>query len=221
MSLNFNITITHTGHLFFSSVFSLVFFLLYSLIWGEIARTSILQFYQHFSYILQHSTGFREISNQYAVKSTLFLSPGNFLAEKFQFYACSGSFKNFLSKFFCRTTTDLCNFIFCSSLWDLQILISINNSVTINISNESFFPAFVLPIQNISHSAAASPIWIGPIHVLLSIAGFFRLDDKGKCLFITVIFTTLLPDLLYASEGIEIATGALREISFFGCYYAL
>ena len=52
------------------------------------------------------------------------------------------------------------------------------------------------------------------MHVLLSVAGFFRIDSKGKCLFITTIFTTLLPDLLHTSEGIEVATGALREISY-------
>ena len=48
---------------------------------------------------------------------------------------------------------------------------------------------------------------------MLSIAGYFRIDSKGKCLFITTIFTTLLPDILHTSEGIEVATGALREIS--------
>ncbi len=105
--------------------------------------------------------------------------------------------------------------LFAAALYGIsRILISIHKHVSIFIARRTFFPAFVLPIQNISHSATASPIWLGPLHVLLSIPGIFRLDAKGKCLFITVIFTTLLPDLLHTSEGIEVATGALREISF-------
>jgi len=52
------------------------------------------------------------------------------------------------------------------------------------------------------------------MHVLFSILGFFRLDSRGKCLLITGLCVTILPDMLMRAEGTSTATGVTREISF-------
>lgn len=208
------ITITHTGTFMFLISFSLVFFLLYSLIWGKFSANIFITILSTFFIYLITLNWFPEISMQYEVKSTLFLAPGNFLAEKFNFFLVQDLAKLFYQNFFVGQQL-IYAILFAAALYGTsKILVFIHEQVLILLSRRTTFPAVVLPIQNISHSALASPIWLGPIHVLLSIAGFFRLDGKGKCLFVTVIFTTLLPDLLHTSEGIEVATGALREISF-------
>jgi hypothetical protein len=210
----FIVTISHTGTFIFLISMSLGFFLLYSLFWGRFSRNVYVTIVSTFFIYIITLSWFPEISNQYQVKSTLFLSPGNFLANKFNFFLLQDFGNIFYQNFFVGQQL-VYALLFAVALYGTaQVLIYIHRHVSIFISKRTFFPAFVLPIQNISHSAIASPIWLGPLHVLLSIPGFFHLDAKGKCLFITVIFTTLLPDLLNTSEGIEVATGALREISF-------
>jgi hypothetical protein len=210
----FIITLSHTGTFIFLISASLGFFLLYSLFWGKFSNNIYLTIVSTFLIYLISLNWFPEISNQYEVKSTLFLTPGNFLADKFNFVLVRDFANIFYQNFFVGQQL-VYVILFAATLYGIsRVLISIHRYISTFISRRTFFPAFVLPIQNISHSAAASPIWLGPLHVLLSVAGFFRLDSKGKCLFITVIFTTLLPDLLHTSEGIEVATGALREISY-------
>jgi hypothetical protein len=210
----FIITISHTGTFMFLISMSLGFYLLYSLFWGKFSRNIYITIVSTFLIYLLSLNWFPSISNQYETKSTLFLSPGNFLADKFNFVLVRDFANIFYQNFFVGQQL-VYAILFIASLYGISlVLIAIHNHVSLYISKRRFFPAFVLPIQNISHSAIASPIWLGPLHVFLSIPGIFRLDSKGKCLFITVVFTTLLPDLLYTSEGIEVATGALREISY-------
>ena len=210
----FIITISHTGTFMFLISMSIGFYLLYSLFWGEFSRNIYITIVSTFLIYLISLTWFPSISNQYVTKSTLFLSPGNFLADKFNFVLVRDFANIFYQNFFVGQQL-VYAILFAAALYGIsRILITIHNHVSIYISKRGFFPAFVMPIQNISHSFLASPIWLGPLHVLLSIPGIFRLDAKGKCLFITVVFTTILPDLLHTSEGIEVATGALREISF-------
>jgi hypothetical protein len=210
----FIITLSHTGTFIFLISASLGFFLLYSLFWGKFSRNIYITIVSTSLIYLISLNWFPEIANQYVVKSTLFLSPGNFLADKFNFVLVRDFVTIFYQNFFVGQQL-VYAILFAAALYGIsRVFILIHQYVSIFISRRTFFPAVVLPIQNISHSAAASPIWLGPLQVLLSIAGFFRLDSKGKCLFITVVFTTLLPDLLHTSAGIEVATGALREIIY-------
>jgi len=210
----FLITISHTGTFMFLISVSLGFFLLYSLFWGKFSKNIYISIISTFLIYIITLNWFPQISNQYEVKSTLFLTPGNFLADKLNFVLVKDLANIFYQNFFVGQQL-IYAILFAAALYGTSwVLISIHNYISKTIANKTLFPAFVIPLQNISHSATASPIWLGPLHVILSIPGFFRLDAKGKCLFITVIFTTLLPDLLHTSEGIEVATGALREISF-------
>jgi hypothetical protein len=210
----FIVVIAHTGTFIFLIGFSLLFFLLYSLFWGKFSENMYITISSTFLIYVLTLSWFPEISNQYEAKSTLFLKPGNFLATKFNF-----SLVQELARIFYQNLVVgqqlIYALLFVVALYGTsQVLIYIHRKVSGFIGNKTHFPAFVLPIQNISHSIFASPIWLGPVHVLLTIPGFFRLDSKAKCIFIAVITTTFLPDLLYQSEGLDVATGALREISY-------
>lgn len=65
-------------------------------------------------------------------------------------------------------------------------------------------------ITNVSHGIALAPFWLGPIQTLLACIGFFKIDQRGQCLALTLLITAALPGSLQGSEG----TGSLREISF-------
>ena len=210
----FIVAISHTGTFIFLIGFCLVFFLLYCLIWGKFSKSIYITIISIFLIYFVTLNWFPQISNQYEVKTTLFLKPGNFLADKFNFFLVQDLTKIFYENFLVGQQL-VYAILFVVALYGAsRVLIYIHKNVTSFISRRGQFPAFILPIQNISHSVLASPILLGPVHVILSVAGVFRLDDKGKCIFITLIFTTFLPDLLYASEGLNVATGALREISY-------
>jgi hypothetical protein len=65
-------------------------------------------------------------------------------------------------------------------------------------------------IRNISHGIEATPIWLGPLHVLLSLFGVSRLNYKAKCMGLSLVLVAIYPGALQPAEG----TGALREIYY-------
>ena len=210
----FIITISHTGTFMFIISMLIGFFLLYCLFWGKFLRTS---FYAIISLLIIYVITldwFPEISAQYIDKSTMFLSPGNFLAEHFNF-TLAQDFTRLLYENFFVGRQMIFALLFAVALYGVsRLLIIIHRKVAMQLSKKSIFPAVILPIQNLTHSAVATPLWVGPMHCILSLPGFFRLDSRGKCLSVVVLVTTLLPDMLHASEGLEVSTGALREISY-------
>ena len=96
----FIITISHTGTFMFLISASLGFFLLYSFIWGKFSRNMYITIISTFLIYLVTLNWFPEILNQYAVKSTLFLSPGNFLANRFNFVLVKDFASIFYKNFF-------------------------------------------------------------------------------------------------------------------------
>ncbi|MFC2162172.1 hypothetical protein ACFLRF_00690 [Candidatus Altiarchaeota archaeon] len=70
--------------------------------------------------------------------------------------------------------------------------------------------AAALPfIGELSHAVTSTPLWIGPVHTLLAIPGYFRMTVKGKCMLLTALIVTLIPATVYSGP-----TGALREIYY-------
>jgi hypothetical protein len=59
----------------------------------------------------------------------------------------------------------------------------------------------------VSKGIVMTPFWVGPIHTIFSVIGIFKLDERGKCVALTLIFSSLLPGALAGSEG----TGSIRE----------
>jgi hypothetical protein len=208
----FIIIISHTGTLIFLVSFSILFYLLYCLLWGRVSVPMYLTLLSTLVIYTFSLAWFPEIANQYDVKSTLFLSPGDFLASKFNFSLPSelGNlfYQNVMVNHELAYTIVLSAFIFILG----KLFRFIHRKIMERFSsNVQVFPAVTLPISNISHSVAATPLWVGPLHVILSFFGFFRLDSKGKCLLFSLVLVTVLPDMLF--EGAS-TTGALREISF-------
>jgi hypothetical protein len=208
----FLIIVSHTGTFIFLVSVSVLFFLLYCLLWGRVSLPMYLVIVSTFVIYIFSLAWFPQIFNQYAVKSTLFLSPGTFLAENFNFYLPlelgNIFYQNVVVNQEFIYTIIIAAFIFVLG----KLFRSIHRNVSEKFSrSEQIYPV-TLPLSNISHSVAATPLWIGPIHVILSFIGFFRLDSKGKCLLISLLLVTILPDMLF--EGSGGATGILREISF-------
>jgi hypothetical protein len=210
----FVITISHTGSLIFLIIFSILFILLYSLIWGRFSLSMFIVLLSTFVIYIFSLKSFPLIANQYEVKSILFLSPGNFFATKFNFFLPleigNIFYQNMMVNQEYVYTLILGAFVFTLA----KLFRYIHHKVSERyLQPEHIFPA-IIPISNISHSAIATPLWIGPAHVILSFFGFFRIDSKGKCMLITALLVGVVPDLLQTSQGIYAATGALREISY-------
>jgi hypothetical protein len=155
-----------------------------------------------------------QIANQYNVKSYLLLSPGNFFMNKFNF-----SLPLDLSNIFYKNMLVNQDFIYALILGAFVFTLAklfryIHRKISENYFQIKNIYPVTLPISNISHSAVAAPIWLGPIHIILSILGFFRIDSRGKCMLITAVLVGILPDLLLTSQDVYAVTGALREISY-------
>jgi hypothetical protein len=213
MSL-FVITISHTGTFIFLVVFSILYFLLYSLLWGKRSLSMFIVLLSSFIIYIYSLALFPQIANQYYVKSTLFLTPGNFFMSKFNF-SLPLELGNIFYENMMVNQEYIYAFILAAFIFTLsKLFVYIHRKVSSRIFQPNHIYAFTLPISNISHSAFATPIWIGPIHTLLSVIGFFRIDSRGKCMLIVALLIAIVPNLLLTSQDIVAPTGALREISY-------
>lgn len=209
----FLITISHTGTFIFLISFSILFFLLYCLLWGRFSLSMFIVILSTFVIYIFSIKWFPQIANQYEVKSMLFLSPGDFLASKFNF-----TFLLDLGNVFYQNMIVNQEFIYALILGAFiftvgKLFLYIHRKVSEKYSGSERAYAFTLPISNISHTVGAVPLWLGPIHIIFSLFGFFRIDTKGKCMLITALLVTILPDMLF-EQGASSTTGALREVSY-------
>jgi hypothetical protein len=210
----FIITVSHTGTFIFLVSFSILFFLLYSLLWGRFSLSMFIVILSTFVIYIFSLKLFPLIANQYVVKSILFLSPGNFLATKFNFFFPK-EFSNIFYQNMMVNQDYVYILILGAFIFTLAKLFQyIHRKVSEKYSQSKHIFPVTLPISNISHSSIATPFWIGPIHAFLSIFGFFRIDSRGKCMLISTLIVGILPDLLLTSQGTFATTGALREISY-------
>lgn len=210
----FIITITHTGTFLFILAFSIIFFLLYCLFWGKFSRTIYMVIISMFVIYVLTIRYFPQILNQFEVKSILFLSPGNLFASKFHFYLPlelgNVLYHNIMVEQQFIYAIIMGAFIFAVGKTFMYIHRKVSEKILLS---GSLFP-FTIPSMNISKSIMGVPLWLGPIHLILSLLGIFRLDSKGKCILITSFLLTLAPDMLLTSQGLGAITGALREISY-------
>jgi hypothetical protein len=210
----FVISISHTGTFIFLIIFSILFFLLYNLFWGKFSLPMFMVILSTFIIYIVSLSWFPLIANQYDLKSTLFLTPGNFLAEKFNF-SLPSELANIFYQNMLVNQEFIYALIFGALIFTLGILFQyINRKVSDKYSQLKQVYPITLPISNISHSFTAAPIWIGPMHVILSLLGYFHINSKGKCMLITALLVTILPDMLSRAQGTSGATGVTREISF-------
>ena len=176
----FIIIISHAGTFVFLLGFLLAFFLFYCLFWGKfskpvyVAIVSVL-----FVYIIS-LTMFPHIVFQYQYTSRKFLLPGNFLADTFNFTLPGDIigvfYTNLLAEYQIAFAVISAALLFTIG----QLFLYIHRKTTHFLSQNNNLPAFILPVSNLSHSVTASPFWIGPVHVIFSVPGFFHLDNKGR-----------------------------------------
>jgi hypothetical protein len=211
----FIIIMTHTGTFIFLISFSILFYLLYCLVWGKVSLPVFIAILSALVIYIFSLIWFPEMGNQYELKTTLFLSPGNFLASKFNIFLPSEIsnifYQNVMVNRELAYVIVLGAFIFVLG----KIFRYVHRKIAERFSRSSVqvYPAITLPISNISHSVAATPLWVGPLHVVFSLLGFFQLESKGKCFFISLVLVAVLPDMLFEAES---ASGVLREISYLG-----
>jgi hypothetical protein len=210
----FVIIICHTGTFIFLISLLIVFLLLYCLFWGEFPFSVYITLLSTFVIYVFSLKWFPQIANQYVDKSTIFLSPGNFLQTKFSF-SLPAELGNIFYQNMLVNLELIYFIIFGAFIFTLgKLLIYTHQKVLERYSQSKFIFPIAIPSLSISHGVAATPFWIGPIHVLLSFFGFFRINPKGKCLLIATVMISTLPDMLNTAQGLSAATGALREISY-------
>ena len=210
----FIIIVSHTGTFIFLIIFSTLFLLLYCLLWGRFLLSMyIVVLSTIFTYIFSLEW-FPQIANQFDVKSTLLLAPGNFLAAKFNISLLSQVGEIFYQHIIISHEFSYAIIIGALIYGLAKFFLYFHRKVSEKFSqSENVYP-LTLPITNISHSFTAAPIWIGPLHTIFSIFGFFRIDSRGKCMLLSTLFITILPDILITAQGTNSATGVTREISF-------
>lgn len=211
----FAIALTHTGTLIYLMIFATCFFWLYCFFGRKFSRPLYILASSTFLFFWIAVKLFPHLYQQYATKATLFLTPGNFLAGRFHIF-----FADDLSVVLYENLFINHQFVYVI-IWSAfvfavgSVLVSVGERLFRQYSHLVDKGKYaVIPVSDMSHSFLSTPFWVGPIHAILGIIGFFRFDTKGKCFAITVILTTVVPAMMQASEGFIGATGALREISY-------
>lgn len=206
--------VSHTGSFIFLLIFSIVYYLLYCHIWGKFSASFFITIISAFVIYILSLNWFPQIASQYEIKSSVFMTTGNFLATKFNLVLAGDLTRVLYENLFVGQEL-IYAVIFGAIIFTVgKICLYLHHHVAAFFESREIFPAFSLPIQNISHSATATPVWIGPVQTILSVVGMFSLDSRGKCIFVTTLICTLLPDWFQTSQGVVVATGALREVSY-------
>jgi hypothetical protein len=206
----FIIIISHTGTFIFLFLFSLLFFFLYCLLWGKFSMSMYVLVLSTTLIYIFSLNWFPEIAYQYNLKTKLLLLPGNFLDTKINF-SLPAELANIFYQNMIVNVEVAYIIIFGALIFTIgSCLLYLHRIVSEKLTrSEQMFP-ISLPITNMSKTVAAAPFWIGPIHVILTFLGIFKLDNRGKCLLISALLITLVPDMLTSQS----TTGITREVSF-------
>jgi len=208
----FAIIVSHTGSFIFLISFIVLFFLLLSLLWGKISDAVYLVIMSTLVIYVFAITWFPQIAYQYNNKATLFLSPGQFLAAHTGFGLPSELGNVFYQNVIVNHEL-IYTILLGATIYVLAIVFRhIHRKVREKFRRPELSYPVTLPVQNISHSVAATPLWLGPVHLLFAIIGYFKMDMRGKCMLVSAVLIGVLPDLLF--ENADSSTGVLREISF-------
>jgi hypothetical protein len=209
--LVFTLTFTHTGSFLFLTFFAISYFLLSALIWRRFDRSIYLLIVSSlFLYIFTMQI-FPFVQPQYIDKGRLILSISETISNGLNLDIIRDMGQIFYDYIFVSSNYSYAIF------WSCMLLVAARLLIYIHVRTRAFFETrhfFAFPllsgITNISHSIALTPIWIGPIHTILSVFGIFKLNQKGMCIALALICSSLFPGAVQSSEG----TGALREISY-------
>ena len=209
--LVFTLTFTHTGSFLFLTFFAIAYFLINALVWKRFDRSIYLLIVSSlFLYIFTMQI-FPFVQPQYIDKGRLILSISDTIANGLNLNIIRDMGQIFYDYIFVSSNYSYAIFWSCMLLVAARLLIFLHVRIRAVLESRHFF-AFPLlsSITNISHGIVLTPVWIGPIHTILSVFGIFKLNQKGMCIALALVCSSLFPGAVQSSEG----TGALREIGY-------
>jgi hypothetical protein len=208
--LVFTLAFTHTGTFMFLMLFSIMYFILSALVWKKFDRSMyFLIVFIFFIYIVTVGL-FPFIQAQYIDKGRMIIS----ISESISSVIHLGIIKDMGQIFYenIYVSNNFAYFFF----WSALIYAAGRLAIIIHVKCKELLGGYyagiplISNIKNVSHGMITAPFWMGPLHSVLSIFGFFQLDMRGKCVAIALIFAAILPGAMQSGEG----TGALREIYY-------
>lgn len=209
MAIPFIMAITHTGTYMFLVFFSTSYLILYALLWKKfdwwmflITVTTL------FMYVIAVQQ-FQFVQPQYVDKGRLIISVTDNIASFTNVDIIRDMGSIFYDNIF--VTNNMSYVIF----WSAMIFSAGMIAIWLHRKMENQIHSFrAIPLlgslSNISHSIITTPFWMGPVQSILSIVGIFLLEPKGKCIFLAILISAVLP----ASMQSDVGTGALRQIYY-------
>ena len=208
--LVFSLVFTHTGTYMFLLFFSIVYFVLYALIWKKFDRGVYILILNLLIIYFIAVQMFPYIQPQYIDKGRLILSISESISSKVGLSLIKEMGVIFYDKIFVANNLTYVIFWSCFIFAAGKLSLYIHSRFEkLHYGNFLAIP-IIGNIRNISHSVTIAPFWLGPVQSILSIFGFMRLDSRGKCIALSLFITALFPGAMQSGEG----TGALREIYY-------
>jgi hypothetical protein len=207
----FCLAVTHTGTFLFLITFAIAYFLIYALIWKKFDTNFYFLIVMMLILYVSAVAIFPFVQEQYIYKGTIILSTTASLSSALKMPLFEDLGTIFYNSIF-LTNNYAFILLWSGLLFTAGKLCIFFRTKIFRVEENAYFAVipFLGGVKNISHSITMTPFWIGPIHTLLSIIGLFRINSKGKCIALSLVFTSLIPGALGGAEG----TGALREISY-------
>jgi len=204
----FTLCFSHTGTFLFLIIFAVTYFLLRATLWGKFDNNYyVVIIAMLFCFII--AIGFFPfVQPQYIDKGSLVISTAGSISSvtHIPFFRDVGQL--FYDSIFVAN-----NYIF-AFLWGAllfgagKFLVGIHHKIKKRFFGEKspVVIPFIGSFSTMPKGIVMTPFWIGPLHTLLSVIGVFRLDERGKCIALSLVFSALIPGALSGSEG----TGSIR-----------
>jgi hypothetical protein len=207
--LVFCLIFSHTGSFMFLLFFSIGYFLLSSLVWKKFEPNMYyLTVIEIFMYVFTVHV-FPFVQPQYIDKGRIIMSISGWLSSVLrQPYVGKVGTILYENLF---VSNNLIYALFWSSLiFSLgKLLISLREELELLDYKKFRAIPFLGSLTSMSHGVIQAPFWIGPIQTLLSIPGIFKIDNRGKCIALSLFFAAILPAALQSAES-----GSLREMYY-------
>ena len=101
------------------------------------------------------------------------------------------------------------------SLVPAKFLVFISSALKKRFSGEHhpFTIPFIGTFGSMPKGILMTPFWIGPLQSLLSIFGVFKLDGRGQCIALSLVFSALIPGALIGIVGNRFNPGNVLSVS--------
>ncbi|NJD78026.1 MAG: hypothetical protein FIB08_13190 [Candidatus Methanoperedens sp.] len=208
--LVFSLVFSHTGTYMFLMFFSIAYFLLSALIWKKFdVSMYVLVVAILFFYVMAVQL-FPYVQPQYIDKGRMVLSLSESFSSKLKLDIIKEMGKIFYDRIFVANNLIYVFFWSCFLFAIARFSLYFHSKILFIYNQNLLAIPIIGSIRSISHGIITTPFWLGPIHSILSVFGIFKLDEKGKCIALSLAMTSLLPGAMGSGEG----TGALKEIYY-------